>query len=397
MPNTRELGRLTRRSVLTGVAASGAAGFLPAPALGQGTALRVGALLPLTGGLDLQARQMRLGLDAAADAINGAGGVLGRPVEVVYADAKGTPMGLAETCNRLVRDDGIHAAVGPFISAGRKAATRALESLGVPLVSASNNEGLYCSDAYFSVGPTPSQDILALIRHLDAGEGRSYFMVGSYSSWQVSSFRQAILQAIYSLDGSVTGQALTQIEETNFEPVIRWAADTGATSVVFCVPRLQGVHFVRQAQALGLLEQIKFGWVGFNELHAAELPPAEANQVATVTSFVASDENGGVPDLVARMQGLGADDTPITYLAYTHYNALTAIAAAAQRVGELQASSIVQGLKGLTFESATGPVTIDAESGHAHFEIMAARGGAAGLDVVSRLGIVAPNSGCSVT
>ena len=391
MTTTREAGRPDRRRVLAGMAAASAAGLLPAPGLARGGALRVGALLPLTGGLDAHAAQMRLGLESAVDALNGAGGVLGRPVEVVYADSGGTPMGLAETCDRLAREDGVAAAIGPFIAAGRKTAARALAAHGVPLVTAANTEGMFRAANYFSVGPTPNQDIFALIRRLDGGEGRSYFLVGSYTSWQVSSFRQAILKVIYRFEGSVEGQALTPVGEESFQAVARWIADTGADTVVFCAPRLHGAHFVHQARAIGLLARIRLGWVGFNELHAGLLPPGEASQVSTVSPFVASDRRGGVPDLVARMERIGG--APPTYYAYTHHNALMAVAAAAEASGEAAAPAVLAGLPGLEFAGATGPVAIDAENGHARFAVMAARGRAGGLEVEERLGLIDPDPG----
>lgn len=393
MTTTREAGRPDRRRVLAGMAAATAAGLLPAPALARGGGLRVGALLPLTGGLDAHAAQMRLGLESAVDALNGAGGVLGRPVEVVYADSAGTPMGLAETCDRLAREDGVAAAVGPFIAAGRKTATRALAAHGVPLVTAANTEGMFRAANYFSVGPTPNQDIFALVRRLDGGEGRAYFLVGSYTSWQVSSFRQAILKVIYRFEGSVEGQALTPVGEESFQAVARWIADTGADTVVFCAPRLHGAHFVHQARAIGLLARIRLGWVGFNELHAGVLPPGEAAQVSTVSPFVASDRRGGVPDLVARMERIGGAAVPPTYYAYTHHNALMAVAAAADASGEAAAPAVLAGLPGLEFAGATGPVAIDAENGHARFAVMAARGRGGGLEVEERLGLIDPEPG----
>ena len=395
--NARASAGIGRRRVLAGLAASAAvAGLAPFPALARSHgALRVAALLPLTGGLDAHAAQMRLGLETAADAINGAGGVLGRPVELVYADTAGTPRGLAQTCDRLAREDGVAAAVGPFIAAGRKTAAAALGAHDVPVVSASNNEGLFCADNYFSVGPTPNQDAFSLIRELDGGEGRSYFLVGTYSSWQLSSFRQSILKVIYGFEGSVEGQALTPVGEESFQAIVRWIADTGADTVVFCVPRLHGVSFVHQARALGLLHRVRFGWVGFNELHAGEMPENEASQVTTVSPFVASDGAGGVPDLVARMKRVGGDAAPVTYYAYTHGNALAAVAAAAAAAGEATAPAILEGLKGLQFDSATGPVTIDAQTRHASFEVVAARGRSGGLEVTQRLGRVAPEPGCA--
>ncbi len=396
MNQLRKPRPVRRRTVLAGLAASSAASLLPLPAAGQGAPLRVGALLPLTGGLDHHAAQMRLGLETAADAINGAGGVLGKPLELVYADTGTTPQGLAETCARLAQDRKVAAAVGPFIAAGRKTAARAFGRFGIPVVSATNHEGRFCAPNFFSVGTTPNQDIFPLVRYLAGGSQRSYFLAGSYSSWQWSSFRQAILKVVYDLNGSVAGQALTRIDEQSFQPVIRWIASTGCDTVIFCVPRLSGVRFVRQARELGLLAGIKLGWVGFNELHAVRLPPSEAAQVTTVAPFVASDPQGGVPDLVARMKHLGGDNPQPTYYAFSHHLALTAVAAAAERAGEARAPAILEGIRGLTFDSATGPVTIDPATHHAELQLAVARGRAGGLEIVERLGPVAPDPGCPV-
>ena len=268
----RRGARPSRRRVLAGLAASAAATHLaplPARARSHG-ALRVAALLPLTGGLDRHAAQMRLGLETAADAINGAGGALGRPVELVYADTAGTPRGLAQTCDRLAREEGVAAAVGPFIAAGRKTAAAAFGAHGVPVVSASNNEGLFCADNYFSVGPTPNQDIFSLIRQLDGGEGRSYFLVGTYSSWQLSSFRQSILKVIYGFEGTVEGQALTPVGEESFQAIIRWIADTGAdTCGVLRAARPQAcVSSIRRERSASSTGCASAGWGSMNCMRA---------------------------------------------------------------------------------------------------------------------------------
>ncbi len=391
MTQQHEGARASRRQFMAGLAA---AGLAPGPALARNEPLRIGALVPLTGGLDNHGAQMRLGLETAVDGINGAGGVLGRQVELVYADSAGTPQGLAANCERLVREDRISAAVGPFIAAGRKTAAAAFGKLGVPVISASNNEGQFCGDTYFSLGPTPNQDILPLLDQLDGGEGRSYFLVGTYSSWQLSSFRQAALKIIYGLGGAVTGQALTPIGEVRFSPILRWIRSTGADAVVLCVPRLSGVHFVHNARALGLINRVRLGWVGFNELHAQELPQNEVSQVTTMAPFAASDRTRGVPELVARMAHLTGAGIQPTYYAYTHHAALSAIAAAAEASGETSPAAILAGLKGLTFETATGPVTIDAQNHHARLNIVVARGNEGGLDIVQRLGAVDPEPGC---
>jgi ABC-type branched-subunit amino acid transport system substrate-binding protein len=388
----------TRRGVIKGLAAmagSLAPAMIGAPAIAQSRAARIGVLLPITGGLDDQAVQMRLGVEAALAAVNAQGGVLGRTLEAAYRDSEGTPRNLEASCRELAVEERASAVVGPFIAAGRKFATRALAPLGVPLVSATNNEGAFCAPGFFSLGPTPNQDAFALVNHLDGGAGRSYFFVGSYSSWQHSMFRRTALRVGYHHGGTLLGWALTDIGEERFEPVVRWIADTGAEVVLFCVPRRAGAAFVRQARALGLLDRVTVGWIGFNEIHLQHLAAEEAASVVTASTFVSADREGGVPEFVARIRAL-AGLAPVTYYAYSHYHAVVALAEAWRRTGEIGPQAAKAGLSGLRFGTATGPAEIDAQSHHTTFNVVIARGAGDRLEIVERLGPVAPEPGCGI-
>src|SRR3546814_10929164 len=70
-------------------AAGAAAAVLPIPALRAAEPIKLGALLPFSGGLELFGNQAKLGLDLALNEINDAGGILGRPVELIFEDKIG--------------------------------------------------------------------------------------------------------------------------------------------------------------------------------------------------------------------------------------------------------------------------------------------------------------------
>ncbi|MCY4513749.1 MAG: ABC transporter substrate-binding protein, partial [Candidatus Tectomicrobia bacterium] len=98
---------VTRRGLLAGLAAFGAASTLGKgfSVLAQtGDTVRIGVLLPLTGDVDIYARQMRMGVETAIAEINDAGGVLGRPLEAAYRDSETTPSVLPDHCRELVGD-----------------------------------------------------------------------------------------------------------------------------------------------------------------------------------------------------------------------------------------------------------------------------------------------------
>ena len=414
MKKTHTRTGINRRQALKCLSASGAALLLgrSRPAFGQSQAaqttqaaqpVRIGALLPVSGDADAYAHQMRMGIETAVSEINASGGVLGRPIEIAVRDSETAPATLPDRCRELVEDWGAIAIIGPWVSAGRKYASRFLAERGIPLVNATNHEGEFCHPNLFSVGPTTAHDGHALTRYLaesdtsdtsDTSESRaSYFLLGSYPSWQNSMFRQ-IRFPIYRSGGKIHGQALTTTGERNFKPIIRWIQDTGAKTVLFCVMRHHGQEFIHQAVELGLLDKVMIGWIGFNETQAEGLSTQERQRIITTSPFVSSDPEGGVPDFVARVRRQHGAEVPVSYCALTHYNAVKALKAAWERSGSISPEAGKAGLAGLTFDSPTGPVTIDATHQHATMNILVAQGSEEGLQVVKRLGQIAAEPGC---
>ncbi len=78
--------------------------------------IKIGAVLPFSGGVELYGRQAKLGLDLAAEEINAGGGILGRPVEVIYEDDKTDPAAAVDATHKLIERDGVFAIVGPITS-----------------------------------------------------------------------------------------------------------------------------------------------------------------------------------------------------------------------------------------------------------------------------------------
>lgn len=155
---------LSRRTILKGLAASGTT-TVALPAIAQSRRLRIGALVPFSGGAAAIAHQMRIGIETAVAEINGTGGILGQQMEVAWRDSQITPAVLPELCRDLVEDWGAIAIVGPWVAAGRRYPNQVLAGLGVPQLYAANHEGEYCHPNLFVLGPTTAQDGRALVRH----------------------------------------------------------------------------------------------------------------------------------------------------------------------------------------------------------------------------------------
>ena len=386
----------SRRNVLR-ILSSGAVSALVGNSISFASSnpVRIGVLLPISGEANYILQQMKAGVDAGIEKINASGGILGRPVEAVYKDSEGQPNNLSKRCVELVRDERVSGVIGPFIAAGRKFASRYLKDLSTPLISATNHEGRFCHSNLFTVGPTPAQDVRPLIDYVDNGIAKKYFLVGSYPSWQNSMFRQSRFY-IYPTKGKVRGQALTDLGEQNFEPILEWISQTDTEVILFCIPRKNGTLFIKQANKMGLLDRFTFAWIGFNETHHRALSIEERERIVTSSSFVMSDDRSEAKEFVKLVQSIKGSNFPVTYYAHNHASAVAALGKAWEKAGEVSGRAALKTLPGLNFEGATVTETIDSKSHHSSLNLVIAKGSKEHLKVVSRIGSIDAKAGCTI-
>src|ERR1700722_16150897 len=102
----------TRRRIL----ATAAAG-LAVPVLAQTEPLRLGVLTPLTGAGSFDGPRMLKAMQAVAGEINAAGGLLGRPIELVVEDDETNPEAAVRAAHKLIDVDRVPVIMGTWASA----------------------------------------------------------------------------------------------------------------------------------------------------------------------------------------------------------------------------------------------------------------------------------------
>jgi ABC-type branched-subunit amino acid transport system substrate-binding protein len=101
------------------------------------SAIQVGALVPLTRPGWVEAgRHLLAGLELAAGEVNDAGGVVGRPLELVIRDTAGDPQRAVTAVDELSRL-GVVALAGEYHSVVARAAATKADALGLPFLCSS--------------------------------------------------------------------------------------------------------------------------------------------------------------------------------------------------------------------------------------------------------------------
>src|SRR4249920_4011081 len=113
-------GKVSRRRVVGwGGGAIGALMLVPAPwraAFGQAKPDKIGAINPLSGAGAAGGKTALVGVQMAVDRINSAGGVNGRPIELIVADDESKPDVGRRKIEKLLAGDRIDAHQGGLLS-----------------------------------------------------------------------------------------------------------------------------------------------------------------------------------------------------------------------------------------------------------------------------------------
>jgi branched-chain amino acid transport system substrate-binding protein/urea transport system substrate-binding protein len=385
--------KLTRRTFIKASAGLAGAAAWPMPAVFAADPIKIGVVQPFSGGLELFGGQAKLGLDLAAAEINAAGGIMGRTIELIYEDDKTDPKTAVEKTASLIRKDGVIAVSGPITSNNRDAMMPTLSRAKVPLLYATNYEGAGCDRYLFCFNTVPNQELEKLLPKMKDVGGASYYFFGADYIWPQKMF-EAGEKIVTAAGGTVAGKEFTPWGVKDFAPVIRRIQGSGAKVLVFALPGADGITFIRQAEDLGLLKELKVAFLGFGELYLGAFGEGKAQDMWVALPFAQSLQTDPVKKFVADIQKAGGANSPVSQYAFTHYVSLYAAKAAFEKSGAIDSEALVNGLEGISVDGPTGKVTVGKDH-HVTLEMFTAKTEGAGLTVVENLGPLAPAPGCA--
>ncbi len=306
--------------------------------------ITVGAVLPFSGGLETFGEQAKAGIDLAVQEINDAGGIDGKAVEVIYEDNQTNPKVSVEKTKDLVAKQAV-AIVGPITSDAREAMTPVTEKARVPLLYATNYEGGVCNDYVFSFNSVPNQELAQLIPEVAGRKGASFYMLGTDYLWPQRMFAQA-KKEIAKFDGTVKGTSFVNWGQQDYSDEIHKIMESKAKVLLFAVPGIDGINFIKQARKLGLTKRVTIAFLGFSETYIHALGDTSDMDIYVTVPFISTskDNQEFVTKITEANEGLG----DVSQYARTHYNAVKTLASALQKSKNYTSAGAENGLKGLT-------------------------------------------------
>ena len=103
---------------------------------GETGPILIGAVYPLSGSMAPIGQNCKRGVDFAVEELNAKGGILGRPVEIVYGDSVGDPKTGMSEAERLITTRNVVALIGAYQSAVTNVVSEVAQRYKVPMVTA---------------------------------------------------------------------------------------------------------------------------------------------------------------------------------------------------------------------------------------------------------------------
>jgi len=359
---------ISRRTFLAGTAA--ASSTLVWGGARAADPIKLGSILDTSGIFDAYGKPMDMALRLAVDEINAAGGLLGRPVEIVAYDTQSDMALYTQYGQQLVRSDKVDVVHGGILSASREAIRQILHKARTPYFYNVLYEGGVCDRNITVIGVTPAQQVEVVVPAAIKKWGpKIYTLAADYNYGQIT----ARWVQKYAADAG------GEVIQTDFFPLD--VADFGATiaAIQSAAPDLVvaalvgGAHlsFFRQWAAAGMKSKIPMAstTLGVGNEHKV-LTAEEGDGILVAYNYSPEIKSAANEAFLKAWAAKYGDTSLIHEIAVSHYQGIHVWAEAVRKAGALDHDALVGAVEGgLSIEGPGGKVAIDAKTHHAVLDV----------------------------
>jgi len=332
--------------------------------------IKVGFSMALTGGVAQNGKQLIIALELWRDDVNAHGGLLGRPVELVYYDDQSNPSNVPGIYTKLITVDKVDLLLGPYATNMAAAAVPVIMQHNMTTVTmlAVNVNRYFNYPRYFDMIPIGPEGTKAF--------SRGYFELAAAQQPKPQTVAILAADAEFSktsADGArenATANGFKIVYDqsyppstTDFTPMVRALQAANADVVFVAAYPPDTVGIVRAAQEIGLKPKM-FGGTMIGLLITpikTQLGPI-LDGIVIMESFVPSLNFPGLADLLKAYQQKAAGEKidPIGYAFVPFgYAAGQVLAQAVEGAKSLDQSKLADYMHSHTFHTVVGDVAYD--------------------------------------
>ncbi len=291
---------LRRRTLLSAAAASP---VVLRHARGE-TPIKIGMPVALTGPAGEIGTQMRNGAEFWAKETNAAGGILGRPIELIIQDTGGDPASCVRKAQDVVERDGCKLLFGMTLSSEALAVVPKLAEWNAIFMSSDNGDGRLTGSSFvpnfFRANISGPMETRVISLWLRQGKFSKFFALGMDYAWghnSIGVFQDEVKRA----GKTFLGDVYSPIGTKDFSTYITKIRQSGAEGCFLVLQGDDNAAFLSQARDYRLQDKVQLitSIVDLNSIHAVG---DAAIGLAGSTRYVATIDNPKNQAFVAAWQ-----------------------------------------------------------------------------------------------
>ncbi len=348
----------SQRRQLLGAGAALACASLAPGARAQGKEFKVGLMIALSGPAALFGPTQRACADLAAEQINQAGGILGRPLKLYPIDAGGPPADTTKAVVRHMLDEKVDLFIGSHDSATREAVISTLKSR-TPYIYTPVYEGGECSPNVFCLGETPPQQAQPAAEFLIKERGaKRFFLIGDDYVWPRKSNEQ-VKKFIAQYGGKVVGEEYVPFGAPNkFEEIVTRIKSMNPEGVISTLVGADNVNFNRTFAGFGLDKSIVRLALLLEENTLMGIGAENSGNLYSCMGYFANDPGEGNRKFKAAYGAKYGEKAPqLSTIGVDCYAGLNLAKALFEKAGG-DAKKLAGASEGLRFTTASGQATM---------------------------------------
>jgi branched-chain amino acid transport system substrate-binding protein len=338
-------------------------GCKPESPAGAGATIKIGEYASLTGTEATFGQSSHEGTVLAVEELNKAGGVLGKPLELVHEDNRSTAGESVTIVKKFISRDGVVAVLGEVASGRSLEAGPVCQAAGIPMISPSstNPKVTEVGDFVFRVCFTdPFQGKLISDFARKSLQLKRVAVFSDVSSAYGDGLRQYFSDAFKAAGGEIVVEQKYSSKDKDFKAQL--TAIKGTNPEGICVPGYYNEVglIVKQARELGILVPM-FGGDGWEAPELIQIAGSEAlKNTYYSTHFSPIQDTPEAKKFVAAYKARFAGKVPDA-MAALGYDSVLVLADAIKRAGTAEPAKIKTALSTTDMIGATGRTRIDAK------------------------------------
>lgn len=359
---------LTLAGVMTACSGSGSSGTTGS-GNEVGDTIKIGLVTGITGASAVYSEQMVNASELAVEEINEAGGVLGKKLELLTGDDKGSAEEAVTVTQKMITQDKINIWMGTLNSSNTVACLSITNQAGILAmapIAAADSITETGSGLVFRNCANNSMQVQQLCDYIASQRPEKEFAIIAENTEYGKSLVDNFQKDMEKLGGKIVCTEYYESGATDFHTQLTNIKSKGVEAITICGLVSEGSQVLVQAKELGITSQF-YSFGGFMGQQPIDLAGSSADGIIH-TEYFTPIEDGGVIDKFVASYKEKYGKTPDSYYSASMYDAVYLIKEAIEKANSTETKDIADAMSSINYDGVMGNVTFD-KNGQANMKV----------------------------